>query len=217
MKLNPDRRQFTLGLGSALAVCALPAAPALAQSGAPVEGRDYVVLGAPVSVPSGDKIDVIEFFSYACPHCYAFEPALEAWIKKLPADVAFRRVPAAFNSAWEASAKTYLALEQLGVLDTMHRKVFAHIHQARQRLDKESDALALATANGVDGAKFTDAFRSFGVANKLRLGKQLVEGYKIDGVPAVGVHGRFYTAPSMAREKALDVADFLIQRARKKA
>jgi protein dithiol oxidoreductase (disulfide-forming) len=197
----------------------ITAAGARAQGAAAVEGRDYARLPAPAPVPAGGKIDVIEFFSYACPHCHEFDPLLEQWVKRLPADVAFRRVPAAFNSVWESYAKAYLAFEALGMIDTLHKRLFAALHVQRLRLDKDSDLAAWVGANGGDAAKFLEAYKSFSVATKLRQGKQLADAYKIDGVPTLGIHGRWFTSGSLAggHARSLEVADQLIQRARKTA
>lgn len=208
------RRNFSLAASAA----ALGAGPvARAQGAAPVEGRDFVRLNAAVPVPSGGKIDVIEFFWYGCPHCNAFEPALEAWTKSLAPDVAFRRVPVVFTALHETHAKIFYALEVLGQVGPLHRRVFVAMHLQRQRLDKEADIVAFMAANGVDGPAFAAAFNSFGVATKVRQGKQLSDAYKIDGVPALGIHGRWFTSGSLAgsNERALAVADTLIQRARK--
>ena len=171
----------------------------------------------PVSVPAG-KVEVVEFFWYGCPHCNAFEPALEAWVKKLPADVVFRRAPVAFrDEPFGTHQRIYYALEALGQVEAMHRKVFYAIHNDRAKLDKPAEIAAFMAKNGVDSAKFLDAFNSFGVQTKARQAKLLAEAYKIDGVPALGVHGRFYTSGSLAgsQERALAVADFLIGRSRK--
>lgn len=199
------------------AAAALLAAGGARAQGAPVEGKDFVRLAtpAPVAAPAG-KVEVVEFFSYGCPHCYSFEPLLEPWVKKLPADVAFRRVPAAFNASWEGLAKIFYALEATDQLEAMHKRVFAAIHVQRQRLDKEADIAAFVKSAGGDEAKFLDAYKSFGVATKLRQGKQLAEAYKIDGVPTLGIHGRFFTSGSLAgtHERALAVADQLIKRAK---
>ena len=211
-----SRRQFTL-ITAASAVAVTPAARA--QGAAPVEGRDYVRLGTPVAVPGGGKIDVIEFFSYGCPHCHSFEPMLEQWVKTLPPDVAFRRIPVAFNPVFEAYARLFYALEAVGQVDALHKRVFAAIHVQRQRLDKDNDIAAFVTSNGGDGTKVVEALKSFGVATKMRQAKQAMEAYKIDGVPAIGIHGRWFTSGSLANgnDKALAVADHLIQRARKPA
>ncbi len=211
------RREFAASLGTvALAL----AAPASAQS-IPVEGTHYVKLSQPVSTiaPPG-KIEVIEFFWYGCPHCNAFEPALEAWVKKLPADVAFRRVPVAFREEpFVAHQRIYFALEALGQLGAMHRKVFYAIHNDKQRLASPADIQAFMVKNGIDGAKFMDAYNGFGVQAKTKQAKLLSEAYKIDGVPALGIHGRFFTSGTLAGtpERALEVTNFLIERSRKNA
>ena len=206
------RRDFSLTAAALVAGSA-----AQAQGAAPTEGRDFVRLNSPVAVPGGGKIDVIEFFSYGCPHCYSFEPSLEQWVKRLPADVAFRRIPAAFNPTFEGYAKLFYGLEAAGQVEALHKRVFAAIHVQRQRLDKEADIAAFVSANGGDGAKVLEAMKSFGVATKLRQAKQAFEGYKIDGVPTLGIHGRWFTSGSLTggNDKALAVADYLIQQARK--
>ena len=208
------RRDFSLAI-SAVAFGAGQAAQA--QGAAPAEGKDYVRLNTPVAVPGGGKIDVIEFFSYGCPHCYTFEPMLEQWVKRLPADVAFRRIPAAFNPTFEGYARLFCALEAVGQAEALHKRVFAAIHVQRQRLDKEADIATFVSSNGGDGAKVVEALKSFGVATKMRQAKQAMDAYKIDGVPALGIHGRWFTSGSLANgnDKALLVADYLIQRARK--
>ncbi len=192
------------------------ALPALAQGG-PVEGKDYVRLSQPQAVPPG-KIEVIEFFWYGCPHCNAFEPSLEAWVKKLPADVAFRRVPVAFREeTFVAHQKLFYTLEAMGQLEAVHRKVFYAIHSERARLDKPADISAFVAKNGVDATKFMQLFDSFSIQTKATQARKLAEAYRIDGVPALGVHGRFYTSGTLAgtTDRALQVTDFLIQQIRK--
>lgn len=209
-----NRRDFARA-GTGLALAGL-AAPLWAQ-GAPAEGRDFKRVEPPVAVPAGGKVDVVEFFGYWCPHCNAFEPALDAWVKKLPAHVSFRRVPVLFNAAQETTQKLYFALEALGQVEALHRKVFAALHVQHRRLDKEADVLAWAQEAGADGAKIVDAMKSFGVATKSRQARQLAESFRIDGVPTLGIHGRWLTSPSIAgsQERALAVADALIAQARK--
>jgi protein dithiol oxidoreductase (disulfide-forming) len=214
--IRSSRRSFSK---QALAVMSLAGVSTTFGQGATViaEGRDFVRLNTPAPTASAGKVEVVEFFWYGCPHCFALEPALEGWIKKLPADVAFRRVPAVFNALWETHARLYYALEAVGQLDAVHRRIFNAIHLQRQRLDKEEDIVKFVADNGVDAAKFTDALKSFGVATKVRQAKQLIDAFKIDGVPALGVQGRFFTSPQLAggNERALSVADQLILRARK--
>lgn len=214
------RRDFSIqlaGAGLGLAVAGRAAA-----QGGPVEGQQYVRLStpAPVNLPGPDKkIEVIEFFWYECPHCNAFDPILETWTRKLPADVYFHRVPVGFTARHQAAQKLFYALENMGKLEALHKRIFAAVHVQNQRLLSESEQLAFVTANGVDGAKFTEMVRSFQVATQCNRAKQLTDAYKIDGVPALGIQGRFYTSGALAgsHDRALAVAEFLIDRARKPA
>ena len=209
-----NRRRLAICLADAGVATWLPLT-ARAQA-APVEGRDYARLAQPVPVAASGKVEVIEFFGYWCPHCNSFEPTLDAWARKVPADVAFRRVPVAFSAPQEPYAKIFYALEAMGQLEAMHRKVFAAVHVQKQRLEKDSEIQAFVAANGIDGAKFIDTLKSFSVASKLKQARQLADAYRIDGVPTLGIHGRFFTSPSLAggAEQALRVTDQLIQRVR---
>jgi protein dithiol oxidoreductase (disulfide-forming) len=212
------RREFSATLlGAGAAALARPGA-ARAQGG-PVEGRHYLLLNPPVPTGAGPgKIELIEFFWYGCPHCNAFEPELEPWVRQLPADVVFHRVPVAFRpEPYVAHQRIYYALDGLGLLGTMHRKVFHAIHSERLRLDKPADIAAFVARNGVDATQFMDAFNSFTTQSRLRQANQLVDAYKVDGVPAIGIHGRFYTSGPLAgsNEKSLAVTDWLVQRLRK--
>jgi thiol:disulfide interchange protein DsbA len=210
------RREFSLRL--ATASMALTAAPALRAQGGPVEGTHYVKLNtpAPVTVPEGKKIEVVEFFWYECPHCNAFELPLEAWVKKLPADVAFRQVPVGFTARHQVTQRLFYALQEMGQLQALHRRVFAAVHVQGRRMGTESEVMAWMKEQGVDMARFTDLYKSFQVNTMSTKARQLSDAYKIDGVPALGVQGRFWTAASLAgsHERALAVADFLIQRSR---
>jgi thiol:disulfide interchange protein DsbA len=212
-----NRRDFTtLGLGAAFA--GLVVAPAARAQGAPVEGRDYVKLSQRQPVQDPKRLEVIEFFWYGCPHCFAFEPQLDAWSKKVPDYVAFRRVPVGFTALHETHARLFYTLEALQQVEAMHRKVFNAIHQQHRRLDKEADIVAFATENGLDATKFTEAFKSFGVATKVRQAKALTDAYKIDGVPSLGVQGRYFTSGSLAgsNERALAATEYLINLSRKR-
>ena len=212
------RRTFSTALLTAGTTLAAGAQAQATAPGGPVEGTHYVRLSQPLPPTAGGKIEVVEFFWYGCPHCNEFEPALEAWQKQLPADVAFRRVPVMFREEpYTTHQRVFYALEALGLLGSMHRKVFYAIHIERQRLDRLPEIVAFMAKNGVDGAKFTDAFNSFSTQTKARQAAQLSAQYKIDGVPALGVQGRFYTSGSLAgsNERMLAVANFLTERVRK--
>lgn len=213
-----NRRDFSSLLAGAAGAALAGSAHA---QGAPEEGKHYVRLQtqAPVTLSGPTKkIEVVEFFWYGCPHCFSFEPTIEAWAKRLPADVQFRQLPFAFIGPLEHQ-KLFYALEEIGQREALQKRIFTAIHVENRRINTEADILAFVTANGVDGAKFTEAWKSFGVNTKINRGKQLSNAYKIDGVPAIGIHGRFYTAPSLAggSDRAVAVADFLIQRARQGA
>jgi thiol:disulfide interchange protein DsbA len=191
----------------------------MAQGGTPVEGKPYIRLEPPVSPGTPGKIEVLEFFTYACPHCNEFEPTVEAWVKRLPADVSFKRVPVPFLMNSENFMRIYYALETMGQVDAMQRKVFAAVHVERKYLDKPADIQALMQKNGIDGAKFMDVFNSFSVATSVARAKKLLTAYRIDSVPTLAVQGRYETSPAQAAglEGAVAVADFLIEKSRKGA
>lgn len=210
------RREFSLTSASVLAGSALVLSPmgsAHAQGKAPVAGTDYLVLDkpAPTEAPAG-KVEVVEFFWYACPHCFSFEPALSAWLKKLPKNVAFRRVPVVFQDSFIPPQKLYYTLEAMGQLEAMHTKVFNAIHVERQKLDKDNLVIEWAAKQGLDKAKFVEIYNSFSVATKVRKAAQLQEAYKVAGVPAMGVAGRFYTDGTQAQsmERGLTIVDYLV-------
>lgn len=210
------RRTFTCQSMAALAVLQMPAAWAQFQK--PVAGTDYAVLEtiAPVEAPAG-KIEVVEFFWYNCMHCNAFEPILSEWAKKLPKDVAFRRVPVAFNASFAPQQRLYYALEAMGLLEKVHPKVFAAIHVDKLNLSKGEAITEWIGKNGVDTAKFLVQYNSFGVVTKAQKASQLQNAFKVEGVPALGVAGRFYTDGTMARsmERALLVVQSLLDDIRK--
>ncbi len=207
-----NRRDWVL---AAAGLAGMPLAT-LAQGAALQEGRDYKRVETPVPVADG-KLEVVEFFGYWCPHCNAFEPALESWVKRLPQQVTFRRIPVAFSPGQEPLQRLYYAIEALGQVDALHRKVFAALHVERKRLNTESDIAAWLPTVGADGAKVLETMKSFAVATKLRQSKQLADGYRIEGVPTLGIQGRYMTSPSIAGspERALAVADALIAQSRK--
>jgi thiol:disulfide interchange protein DsbA len=189
----------------------------VAQSAGPVEGKDFTRLETPQpsGAPAG-KVEVLEFFSYACPHCSAFEPAIEAWEMKLPTDVVLRRVPVAFLMNADNFMHAYYALEAIGAVPAAQLKIFQAIHLERQRLDTGENIAAFLGKNGVDAAKFLAAFKSFSVATSVSRAKKLMADYKVDSVPLLVVQGRWATSPSVAgsQERALAVVEQLIQRAR---
>ncbi|KIQ36685.1 DSBA oxidoreductase [Variovorax paradoxus] len=212
------RRDFSLAATS-LGLLSLATNPAHAQARAPKAGSEYLVLDkrVPVDAPAG-KVEVVEFFSYNCPHCNDFEPALEAWAKTAPKEVAFRRIPVPFvGNDVEAKQRLYYALEALGKVDEFQPKVFNAIHKQRQNVNGDANIIAWVAANGIDGAKFKEVFTSFGVASKAKRASQMTDAYKVAGVPAMAVAGRWYvdgeTAGNMTN--VLQVVNFLVGEAKK--
>ena len=211
------RRDFALAASAGLPLWALAQGPAPAKP-APQEGIEYVTLDKRVPAESNDgKIEVIEFFWYSCPHCNAFEPRFAQWIKAAPKDVVVRRVPVRFRDDFEPQQRMFYTLEAMGKLEALHVKLFTSIHGEKQKLDSFDALRAWAVKNGLDKAKFAEVFNSFGVATKARRATQLQEAFKVQGVPSLGVAGRFYTDGSLASnmESALAVTDYLIGQVRK--
>lgn len=209
------RRQFSVQL--AAASLGLPFLNTAQAQAAPTEGTEYMKMRTPVPVtPPAGKVEVVEFFSYACPHCAEFEPALDAWIKKLPPEVYFHRVPVPFLANMANFQPLYYALEELRLVDTLQAKIFKAVHQDGQRLATPDEIAAFLTKSGVDATKVMAAFNSFGVRSKVMRGTQLVNEYQLESVPMLAVQGRYQTSPAMARssEGALRTTSFLVQRVR---
>ena len=215
-----QRREFSqaaLAAASAGTLAALPLG-VQAQGKPPAEGKDYLLLSkpAPSEAPAG-QIEVVEFFWYSCPHCNEFEPQLEAWAAKAPKDVSLRRVPVSFRPDFEPQQRLYYVLEALGKVAALHKKVFYAIHVEKQTLNTADLVTAWAQKQGIDKAKFTELYNSFPVNMKARKATQLQEAFMVDGVPALGVHGRYYTSGSLAGNmaRALTVTDHVLTLARK--
>jgi thiol:disulfide interchange protein DsbA len=215
------RREFSLSTASVVAASALTlpvANTALAQARQFKEGKDFRRLDKPVApdAPAG-KVDVIEFFWYSCPHCNAFEPTLDAWVKAAPKEVSVRRMPVAFNASFVPQQKLYYTLEGMGKLEELHAKVFRAIHVEKQKLARDDEILAWVTKQGVDATKFKEVYGSFSVSNQVRRASQLQEAYGVEGVPSMGVAGKYYTDGTMAgsMQTVLQVVDHLVATSRK--
>ena len=213
------RREFSLAASAAAAgTLTLGTSSSWAQAAAPKEGKDYIKLAKPASVgaPAG-KVEVIEFFWYSCPHCNVFEPQFEAWAKSQPADVVVRRVPVAFNASFLPQQKLYFTLEGMNMLPQLHAKVFRAIHVERNGLKNDDAIFEWIGKQGVDVAKFKEVYNSFTVANQSRKAAQLQNEYDVEGVPAMGVAGRYYTDGTKAgnMDNVLRVVNALIASSRK--
>ena len=206
------RREFSL----ALVASTMASTPAWAQN-AFKSGKDYLTLDKPVATEAGNgKIEVIEFFWYSCPHCNAFEPAFERWVKAAPKDVVVRRVHVAFRPDFEPQQRLYYTLEAMNLLETVHPKVFQAIHVDKLPLNTEALIMSWIEKQGVDKAKFGEIYKSFGVATKVRRAVQLQNEFRIEGVPSLGVNGRYYIDGSLAgsMDRALKVTEALIAQSR---
>lgn len=208
---------FALAVGQAFAAQPPAAQPAKPATTAIVAGRDYTELKPAQATETAGKIEVLEFFSYACPHCADFDPDLNAWAKQAPKDVELRRVPITFgNPRWLPLARMYFALEALGELPRLHGKVFHAIHQDSVQLSEEAVQFDWIAKQGIDGKKYQDVYRSFAVQSKLARAQQVAAAYKIQGVPALAVEGKYLvnSAAAGSHAKMLDFTDQLIVKAR---
>lgn len=195
-------RRWTL----ALALAGLAGA-ALAQ---PVQDRDYKLISPPQKPADAKKIEVLEFFSYACPHCAEFEPALQDWVKRKPKDVEFRSVPMVFREQWKPLAKLYYTLEAMGELGRVHMKVFHAIHKENQQLFDDAAVTKWAVAQGLDAKRFGEIYGSFGMDAKLQRAASMGRAYGVMFTPSMAVNGKYYTGPSMtATQSGVDYLRFL--------
>jgi thiol:disulfide interchange protein DsbA len=176
----------------------------------------YKALKSPQPVETGEKIEVVEFFWYGCPHCFDLEPFLKKWTAKLPKDVEFRRIPAIPTERWAPNARTYYTLESLGLLEKLHGEVFDAIHIDRVNFNDEKVQLDWMAKKGVDRNKFAEAWRSFSVQSKTKRAAQLTQAYDITGVPTLVVDGKYVTSVSMtgSPEGLMQTLDSLIAKAR---
>lgn len=205
--------------GAALAALASPAAPQ--------NGVEYHTLPTAQYTESGKKIEVTEFFAYYCPHCYVLDPALAAWVKKQGDNIVFKRIHVERDENVAPQQRLFFTLEALGLGEQYNGKVFQAIHVEHNRLNRDEAVFDFIEKQGIDRKKFMDAYRSFGVAAKVRRANAMMVSYKVDSWPMIAVDGRFITSPSLANEgtkeaqneaqlgaQALQVMDFLVAKAK---
>jgi protein dithiol oxidoreductase (disulfide-forming) len=187
----------------------------LTAQAAPVAGKDYIPINPPQPVETGDKIEVLEAFSYYCPHCYQFEPLLNTWMKTLPADVAVRKLPVTFNrDSWVNLAKVYYTLEITGDLPKLNTKVFEALHGQKLNLGKPEVLFDWVAKQGVDQKKFADNYNSFSVQTKVARIPQLTQAYGVDSVPNVIVDGKYRVLTHGSYDEMFRVINELIALAR---
>lgn len=202
-----DRRRF---VGTVFALAASSTVPAFAQTA----GRDFTPVAPAQPTEDPGKIEVLEFFSYGCPHCNDFNPHLAAWAAKLPADVVVKKVPVTFGRpAWANIARLFYALEVTGDGARLDADIFRAIHGERVSLFEEKTMAEWVAKKGVDPKKFADAFGSFGVVSRVRRADQLAQAYRITGVPALAVDGK-YLVGGQDFNDTLAIAGKLVAKAR---
>ena len=181
-----------------------------------MEGLDYKLLSSPQPTESKGKIEVTEFFWYACPHCYDLEPEIQAWVKRQKNDVVFKRVPIAFRDDFLPHSQIFYALEALGKEAEYSPKVMKAIHVDRKQMLKEDEIFNWATSVGLDTAAFTTAYKSFSVQTKAKTANATGSAYRVNGVPTIFVQGKYETSPSIAgtKARAIDTLDYLVGKAR---
>jgi thiol:disulfide interchange protein DsbA len=185
------------------------------SSAAYVEGTHYAVVVPPLAGAAEGKVKVVELFWYGCPHCFQFDPTLDAWLKSKPANVEFERIPAIFNNpSWELHARAYYTADVMGVLEKIHQPLFDAMHVKKQRLNTREALRDFFVAQGVEGSQFDATFDSFAVSGLVRQAAVLTKQYGIDGVPALAVQGKYRVGGQMAGsyENMMRIVDFLVAR-----
>jgi len=177
------------------------------------ESLGYETLSPAQPTQNQDKIEIIEFFWYGCPHCYSFEPTLDKWLKTKPANVEFIRQPAVFSKLWGKHAKAYFIAEALDVVDQVHSDLFDAIQNKKQKLTSEDQLAEFFVAHGVDETRFRDTFNSFLIDAKLRQAKAMAPRYGITGVPAIIINGKYKTNGPLAKsqDNMIEVMNRLIE------
>jgi protein dithiol oxidoreductase (disulfide-forming) len=202
---RPSTRTLTSVLG---VLALLVVSPAL--QAALVEGKNFTTLAPPQPTSQHSKIEVVEFFSYACPHCARFHPLLSAWVAKLPADVLFRRVPVGFNrDLWVNLQRAYYALDATGDLARLDGPLFRALHEERKPLVDESSIADWVGRNGGNADKFTSAYISLAVNKESFQADQMAEEYRIEGVPALAIDGRYVAHAEPSADEEQSLKDFL--------
>ncbi len=205
------------GLIATSAVFAADAPPAPAAAGTPTtweEGKNYFLIDPPQPTATGNKVEVLEVFSYACPHCAHFQPYAEQLKKSLPAGATFGYMPAVFNASWEPYARAYYTAESLGVVDQTHQALFDALHTQHLPMRSIDDLAAFYAQHGVDKAKFMATSGSFEVESKLSRAAGIVKADGIDGTPSIVVNGKYRVTGQSAGgyPQLIELVDWLVQK-----
>ena len=172
--------------------------PAISQASDYSAGIDYDALETPVATQSGDKIEILEFFWYGCPHCFHFEPALNKWKKDLPENVTFTRLPSPLNPSWMVHTKAYYTLQTMGEAEKHHDAIFQAMHVQKQKLNTKASIATFLASRGVNKDSFLANFDSFAVEMRARQALQMGQSYKVSGVPMLAINGKYTVSASKA-------------------
>jgi thiol:disulfide interchange protein DsbA len=215
--------KFVVGALMMSAVALSSASPA-----DPKNGVEYKTLTPPQPVDTGKKVEVLEFFDYACPHCFAFDPSLTAWVKKQGDAIVFKRMHISRSGTDLPQEKMFFTLSAMGLLnDAMHSKIFNEMHVNRNRMNRDELVFDFIAKQGIDKQKFIDTYRGFGVAGSVRKSISMMDAYGVDSWPMIAIDGKYVTSPTMANEgsksatteaelhaEGLQVMDFLVAKAK---
>ncbi len=181
-------------------------------------GVDYEIIDPPVQTGSDkDYVEVVEAYSYSCPHCFKFQPDIEEWLEDKPENVKFSRLQVMFRPEWKNYAKLYYTAEALGILEQTHQAAFTYIHQRRKALDSESQIQKFFEEQGIDAAKFKKTFHSFGVDSKTKRAIRLVKKLGVKSTPTIVINGKYSVGPGkISSEKVFDVVNYLIAKENKR-
>ncbi|MBV1950622.1 MAG: thiol:disulfide interchange protein DsbA/DsbL [Cycloclasticus sp.] len=197
-------------------VIAVIAGPSVAANQQYTEGLDYDLLATEQAMDDPKRIEVVEFFWYGCPHCYQFEPVLNAWAKNIASDVNFYRLPAVFSPLWETHARAYFVADILNVLTDSHTGMFKALHIDRKKLNSPEQLAAFYTQYGVDEKRFEKTYQSTSVNVKVERARHVINSHGINGVPALVVAGKYLitTEKGKSFDNMLRIADYLIEKER---
>ncbi len=186
----------------ALALCGLTSA-AQASPANPVSGTDYITLSQAQNTDAAGKVEVIEFFSYQCPHCYGFEPLVATWVKANADKIVFKRVHVGHTQGEAVLQRAYVTFEAMGVTEQVHQKLFNAIHVDRERLANDAALVAWLPKAGIAPEKFVAVANSFGINARINRAREKVQAYQIDQWPMIAIGGRYLTSPYTAGGKVV--------------
>lgn len=180
-----------------------------------VEGQDYLAINPVQPTRDDSKVEVVEVFGYACPHCKNFQVFIEPWSKETPDHVDFRRMPVIFGPSWEPLARAYYVADILDKLDEVHEPIFKALHEERRNLINPTEMKDLFAEYGVTAEQYDSTSRSFAVENQIARSNRMARGYQVRGTPSVVVNGKYIVSSRETNgsyEKLLEVVDFLVEK-----